>query len=488
MPASGLPALIAMASISSASIRSSLTSPASTSPVAIVGGGAAGTLLALHLTRLHGIRVTLYDGAGAFGRGAAYSATSPWHRLNVPAHKMGGWHADDADGFLQWLADRDGGTVQSHGHRYVERAVYGEWLSSHLFDAVRAGHVQLVTAQIQGLRVKPGGVARWELLLDNGQRHDAHAVALCQGNALPRALPGLANHPRSIGNPWLARSLSRIGKHDAVLVAGSGASGVDVVLELLHTGHCGRIHLVSRRALLPQPETMPTHPAAPRPFLFDPSRDPPALHDLYRTVRGAIGTDLAASRPWQPTMDAVLRQADVLWDGLTLVDRARFLRHVRPYWMVFRQRADPAALAHLQASQDSGQLRRTAARIASAAARDERLHVTLQRAGQPSATISADWVINATGPDERIALRDDPLIANLLRDGHARINDLGLGLHVTAEGEVPATKGRQTPALFALGLPTRGVFWEVTSVPALRARAAPLAARLAERLLRDGPR
>lgn len=455
--------------------------------MAIVGGGAAGTLLALHLARLHGIRVTLYDGAGAFGRGAAYSATSPWHRLNVPAHKMGGWHADDADGFLQWLAHRDGGAAQSHGHRYIERAVYGEWLSSQLFDAVRAGHVQLVTARVQGLRVKPGAIAHWELLLESGQRHSAQSVALCQGNALPRALPGLASHPRSIGNPWLARSLSRIGKHDEVLIAGSGASGVDAVLELQHTGHCGRIHLVSRRALLPQPEALPAYPSAPRPFLFDPSRDPPALRDLYRAVRGAIGADLAASRAWQPTMDAVLRQADALWDGLTLADRARFLRHVRPYWMVFRHRADPAALAHLQAAQDSGQLRRAAARIASAATRDERLHITLQRAGQPTTAVAADWVINATGPDERCALRDDPLIAGLLRDGHARINDLGLGLHVTADGEVPATEGRQTPALFALGLPTRGVFWEVTSVPALRARAAPLAARLAERLRRHGP-
>ncbi|OXC87827.1 hypothetical protein BMR85_028315 [Achromobacter sp. KAs 3-5] len=119
----------------------SAVTPAS---VAIVGGGAAGTLLALHLSRLHGIRVTLFDAAGAFGRGAAYSATSPWHRLNVPALKMGGWHADDPDGFPQWLADRDGGTASSHGRRYVERAVYGEWLSAQLFDAVRAGHVQLV--------------------------------------------------------------------------------------------------------------------------------------------------------------------------------------------------------------------------------------------------------------------------------------------------------------------------------------------------------
>jgi len=457
------------------------------SPVAIVGGGAAGTLLALHLARLHGIRVTLYDGAGAFGRGAAYGATSPWHRLNVPASKMGGWQADDPEEFLQWLADRDGGTSHSHGGRYVERAIYGEWLSARLFDAVRAGRVQLVKAYVLALQPAPSGsTARWQLLLADGRRHFAQAVALCQGNALPRALPGLEGHPRCIGNPWVAHALAPIGRQDDVVVAGSGASGMDAVLELLHTGHRGRIDLVSRRALLPQPDALPEPGAATHSPLFDPTGAAPTLRDLYRSVRGALSAGHRSKQPWQPVMDAVLRQADALWEGLTLADRRRFLRHVRPYWMVFRHRADPAALARLHAAQHSGQLRRIAARIESAAGRDDRLRVVLRHAGRAGQAIEADWVINAAGPDERIALRADSLIAGLLRDGHARAGELGLGLHVTADGEVLAADGQQTPALFALGLPTRGVFWEVTSVPALRTRAAPLAARLAERLRRDG--
>lgn len=458
------------------------------SPVAIVGGGAAGTLLALHLARRHGIRVTLYDGAGAFGRGAAYSATSPWHRLNVPALRMGGWHADDPEAFLQWLADRDGGTPQSQGGRYVERSVYGEWLSQQLFDAVRAGGVRLVKANVQALqRASAGPGGTWRLLLDDGRRHFAPAVALCQGNALPRALPGVQGHARCIGNPWLAHALAPIGRQDDVVVAGSGASGVDTVLELLHTGHRGRIDLVSRRALLPLPHSLPELQAVPpTPALFDSSDIAPTLRHLYRAVRSAITADHQTQRPWQSTMDAVLHQADALWAGLTLRDRRRFLRHVRPYWMAFRHRADPAVLAALQAAQHRGQLRRTAGRIESVDAYDDRLrvHIALRHAGGTGALIGADWVINATGPDERIMLRSDPLIAGLLRDGHARAGELGLGLDVRADGEVVPAGGQQNPALFALGLPTRGVFWEVTSVPALRMRAAPLAARLAEHLRR----
>lgn len=457
---------------------------APSSPVAIVGGGAAGTLLALHLAWRHGIPVTLYDDAGAFGRGLAYSATSPWHRLNVPAARMGGWHADDPNCFLRWLAERDGGTPQSQGGRYVERSVYGEWLSAQVFEAVRAGRIRVVAQRVLALQPgTPGPGSHWRLHLEDGQQHAAQAVALCQGNTVPRVLPGTAGHARCLNNPWRAHALAPIGRQDTVLVAGSGASGVDAVLELLHTGHRGLIHLVSRRGLLPRPNALPV-PDTPLPGpLFDLSgKAPPTLRDLCRVVRGAISHEWRSGEPWQLTMDAFLNQADALWDGLALADRRRFLRHVRPYWTAFRHRADPAALSRLQAAQDDGQLRRISARIDAVTGMGEGLRIGFRLAGRRGSIMAADWLINATGPEERISKRADPLIDGLLRDGHARAGELGLGLDVTAEGEVLSDDPRATPPLFALGLPTRGAFWEVTSVPALRARAAPVASRLAARL------
>lgn len=458
---------------------------ATTTPVAIIGGGAAGTLLALHLAQCHGIVTTIYDGADAFGRGLAYSATSPWHRLNVPALKMGGWHADEPDTFLQWLAARDGGSPASHAGRYVERAVYGDWLSGLLMQAVASGRVRRVPQYVAGLTPAVGR-SGWQLCLADGQQHAAQAVALCQGNATPRALPGAADHERCINHPWHPQALAGIGSNDTVLVAGSGASGLDSVLELLNTGHRGPIHLVSRRALLPRPDALPgPDAAAVDPLAGLPAGKPPALRALFSQVRGELGRAWRAGAPWQPLMDAVLRQADTRWAALTLADRRRFLRHVRPYWMVFRHRADPAALDCLHAAEATGQLQRAAARIDTVAplARGTRagLRVNLRRVGQALPAIDADWVVNATGPDERISQRQDALIAQLLRDGHARAGALGLGLDVTEAGAVRGSND-ETGTLYALGLPTRGAFWEVTSVPALRARAAPLAALLAQRV------
>ena len=49
--------------------------------------------------------VTMVDRTGRFGRGLAYSAASPWHRLNVPISKMGGSDDDDPDGFGIWAPE-----------------------------------------------------------------------------------------------------------------------------------------------------------------------------------------------------------------------------------------------------------------------------------------------------------------------------------------------------------------------------------------------
>ena len=51
-------------------------------PVAIIGGGYSGTILAAQLAR-RGIANILIDGSGRMGRGVAYSTTEPAHLLEV---------------------------------------------------------------------------------------------------------------------------------------------------------------------------------------------------------------------------------------------------------------------------------------------------------------------------------------------------------------------------------------------------------------------
>src|SRR5690606_40841097 len=77
--------------------------------VAIVGGGAAGTLAAIHLLRQArpGSRIAVYEPSPRPGEGVAYSTRRREHLLNVPAGRMSALPDGPAD-FLPWPAGREG--------------------------------------------------------------------------------------------------------------------------------------------------------------------------------------------------------------------------------------------------------------------------------------------------------------------------------------------------------------------------------------------
>lgn len=79
-------------------------------PVAVIGAGFSGVMSAVHLAR-RGVRVRLYDGGAAPGRGVAYGTRNPAHLLNVPAAKMSALPADH-DHFRHW-AEVDGDTFST---------------------------------------------------------------------------------------------------------------------------------------------------------------------------------------------------------------------------------------------------------------------------------------------------------------------------------------------------------------------------------------
>ena len=76
--------------------------------IGIVGGGAAGTLVALQCLRQAStpLRIALFE-PGTPCLGVAYATDRPEHLLNVPSGRMSAF-PDRADDFLDWLAARPG--------------------------------------------------------------------------------------------------------------------------------------------------------------------------------------------------------------------------------------------------------------------------------------------------------------------------------------------------------------------------------------------
>ena len=137
--------------------------------VAIVGGGAAGVLTAIHLRRSKPeAQITLIDASSRPGTGAAYGTKDPTHLLNVPAPRMSAW-PDDPDHFCRWLDERAVAPLES----FAPRLAYGRYLQEQLAVA----DVRIETAEVVGLT--PGAPVR--LALHDGRFLSADAVVLATG-------------------------------------------------------------------------------------------------------------------------------------------------------------------------------------------------------------------------------------------------------------------------------------------------------------------
>lgn len=452
-------------------MHASSTASAARPRIVIIGAGAAGSILALHLAKHSNLDIVLVDRAGAFGRGLAYSAQSPWHCLNVPAVKMGAWHADDPFRFMHWLGAHEQKPAEQFAAGYVPRALFGAWLASEVAGLERCGQAHTISAEVVDVDAV---FSHYRVYLGSGDVLIADAVALCQGNASERQLPHMPVHARVISSAWDFSVVRTIGADDSVSIVGTGASAVDLVLELLHRGHRGKITMVSPRALLPQEELL----CSPHPDIAIPANGP-LLRTLFSHVRDLAGSAFDHGFAWQSVMDALVRQADGIWARLSERERKQFMRHLKSYWMSFRHRADPAVLALLRKAERDGQLVRFKGRVERVAADDTQVSLHWHARGTSQPPISSQWFVSATGPQERVTHCTDRLTVNLLKRGLAVPGPDELGFAVSELGNLRSRADVQSNAFFALGLPTRGTFWEVTSVPAIRKRAAPLAQHIA---------
>jgi uncharacterized NAD(P)/FAD-binding protein YdhS len=95
---------------------------------------------------------------------------------------------------------------------------------------------------------------------------------------------------------------------------------------------------------------------------------------VCREVRSATGRGI----DWRSVIDALRAQTQALWRNLSLPERKRFLRHVRPYWEKHRHRVVPAVAEKIAALQRSGSLSVIAGRIVSIVSGKDGFNVRLR--------------------------------------------------------------------------------------------------------------
>ncbi|MFT3673284.1 FAD/NAD(P)-binding protein [Aestuariivirga sp.] len=438
----------------------------STRPFIIIGGGASGVLLAYQLLKADTVArpVVIIESSRQLGFGLAYGTSSASHLLNVRNSNMSA-DPEQPNHFLNWLASLPGSAPRPDG--FTTRRLYGQYIAGLIGNDLDGGRLSVIHDRAVALSLTQDGV---EVKLEQNGRMAGEAIILATGHDSTR-------HP-SFENPWEQHLSQPVAADDRILIAGTGLSMVDYVLELLDRGHMGPITAVSRRGLLSNSHG----PTQAWPLDLSGLGKTPSVNAVLRFLRREITRAEAEGVSWRSVIDGMRPHTQTLWKSFSLVERKRFLRHARPWWDVVRHRMAPEASNRIQAAIDAGQLRIVAGNILAFEADGGQRHVFIRERGHNAQRSEAfDHIIDCTGLVSDPELSQDPLVKSLLQQGLGRRDAIGLGLEFNDECALISADGVPHPSIFGVGPITKAGLWEIIAVPDIRVQALYLARRLAER-------
>jgi len=454
-----------------------------TQRVAIVGGGAAGVLAAVHILREHRgrcpLEIELIDRTGEFGAGVAYGTADPHHLLNVPAVRMGGI-SGHPEHFHEWLTER--------GEPAEEQAFLPRWLyATYLRDLLDRAEAEAPQARLTRLRgtvvsiVEPAGngLPAVELGLAGGERIDADRVVLALGPPAagdPVAVPSeLKESGVWITDPWAAGVLQKARKSHSVLIVGTGLSMVDVALSLGEGARGPQVRAVSRHGLVPRRH----RPGLTNVRRFHVPTGSGTLEPMLAAFFAQVGRVAQQGDDWRDVIDSMRPVTPQLWKALKREEKERFLAEFQRFWDVHRFRMAPEVADRLEALAAAGRLRTDAASIVSLEAHGAGARVFLRAPGDRDLDlVEVDHVIDCTGAGFDLRRQPPPVLAGLIAGGRARPDELGLGLDIDDDGALLDGDGLPTDRLFVVGALRKGVEWEAIGITEIRDHAGAIARRI----------
>lgn len=435
--------------------------------VAIVGGGAAGALVAIHtLRRLTGpTELVILEPRDRVGAGIAYSTSDPAHLLNVRAAGMSAL-PEEPDHFRTWAG--------CEPDAYLPRGTYADYLTELLDHSLAAstGEITHLRARVTSVAGEPG---RRVIGTDVGTSLQADQLVVATGNESPQLPASVRIDPDAsrfvVTDPWSSVVSDPVPAAASVVVVGSGLTAVDVALSLLDRDDEATLVMISRHGLLPAGHDHPWVPPAPEPVVTP--DDLASGLDLRVAVQRVRGGDAG----WRQRVDGLRPVSQQAWLALSEHQRDQFVRHLLRVWDVHRHRMAPEVDAKVTRWLHEGRLVVEEASISGIATGGDLGDSAVVMAGDGRSWV-ADRVVVATGPSPQATA--SPLLSCLIDAGAARPGPLGWGIDVDpASLAVVDGRGRVQSDLWAVGAPTRGVLFECTAVPDVRSQAATVGAALA---------
>lgn len=464
--------------------------------VVVVGGGFCGSMSAAQILRRAGqtdakAKVAIVERRGAVAEGLAYSTREAIHLLNVPAGRMSAW-PDRSDDFVQWASRRNAEVKPTD---FLPRQWYGEYVRESLLNEAQAANgseFSVVLDEVRRVTRHPAG--GWMVHLSRGSSLRADAVVLAIGHRPPSdPISRVWNGPRErfIADPWQPFAMYQVNGDEPVVIVGSGLTAIDAVLSLSREKRTAPITLVSRRGQLPQAHSRtPVKAVDLRTFvesLFA-SADGLKASRLCQALRKMVGEHEKAGDDWRSIVDGLRPYTARLWQALSIKERRRFLRHLRPFWEIRRHRMAPSIADQLQAMLKRGEVRVIAGRVLSATANTHRIRLAIRdNSTDRVKEMEAGWVVNCTGPVPSNSAESNPVIGSLLVHNWLRADELSLGLETTATGHAIDAQGTEVPDLFVVGTLRKPHLWESTAVPELREQAAAVGEQVIKLINKHNP-
>lgn len=452
--------------------------------IAIVGGGFCGTITAVNLARLsdHPLRIVIINDRYPTGRGVAYSSKRPEHLLNVVARNMSAL-ADDLTNFVEWLRTRheyaDAPDAQLR-ELFAPRRVYGDYLLSLLHAHARPQRNRsgstIETIHAEAIDVSPtGGAVR--VGLSDGQQILADKVLLATGNPPPSQVSvggDTFSHPGFV-NSWQLAADGLADRKKNVVLLGTGLTMVDAFLTLDSLDWQGTIVAISRNGLLPQSHFQGVD------YPDFPPADPSSMGLVALVTLIEEHCTRLAQRGLNPALlvDKLRPHTQLIWRRFSAAERQQFLKQYKSTWNVHRHRIAQTIHQRLTQGLADGRLKIERGTVCRLACRGESIGVVVQNSEGAERTIEGQIVLNCMGPQERFSTINSPLLQKMLADGCIALDELDMGLRVTAEFAVIDRQGHPSSQVYAIGPPLKGTLWETTAVPELRVQTYQVAHILA---------
>jgi uncharacterized NAD(P)/FAD-binding protein YdhS len=420
--------------------------------ILIVGGGASGILVAIHLAKQANspIAVRIAEPSLMIGRGVAYSTNDDGHLLNVPAGRMSAFSSDPSH-FTSW--------ARCEENDFISRHRYGRYLlETFIQSQSENGMVSFVHERVKILDIEKIE-GQFLATSESGPFGKFDAVVLALGNGSSNSIPvenSVVESDKYIGDPWRDHVPNVNGQ---MICIGTGLTFLDIALSHLkrsnkntvvgisRNGELPKAHLAVRSAPLPVPQSAKISPTSLRQYI-------------------------ERSKDWRAAQDGVRHELPSIWFGWSETYKHEFWNvHLR-WWNVHRHRIAPEIATEVEEYQNQGRLKIVSGKPSLVKTQSDGIGVY----GKEFGWLQGDIVVNATG---YLSINSNPLQQSVIVRKLANNGPLNFGFKTNfPEFELIGENGEVTHGLYGLGPILIGERLETTAVPEIREQAELIATAL----------